>query len=229
MRKARNENVATAYARYQVYALLATVFRAEPDAVLIREIRSSRFLDAFDDLELNLGEDFGTLPESELEERLGIEFTRLFFGPGSHISAHESVFSEMDGDTGGLWGKKTVQVKKFIESTGLSYDDCFSGLPDHVSAELEFMSKLTDWEASMRGAGDETGTKYCLKIQNRFLKEHLGRWAPALCKCIIERADLAFYREMASVFREFLEFDCMLVKEQLFEVEGEGVPIAAGS
>lgn len=227
MGNARNRNVAATRARSSVYGLLATVFLAEPDCHLIRGLKGPELLDAFADLGVDLGEDFSSLSESDLKERLSIEFTRLFLGPGTHVSAHESVFAEVDGDSGELWGAKTVEVKKFIESTGLVYDDGFSGLPDHISVELEFMGRLIDWEGDKHAERDDKGAAYCLRIQKKFFEEHLIVWVPALCAQIIEHAELAFYRDMAAMMRDFLHYDYECVKAALGEDDNK-VSVAAG-
>lgn len=57
-------------------------------------------------IDVDLGESFYNDPESELAEALVDEFTRLFIGPGRHISAHELIFTKVD--LGGLWWARTV-------------------------------------------------------------------------------------------------------------------------
>jgi TorA maturation chaperone TorD len=205
----------TAVARSQVYGLLTTVFRAEPSETFIRDLRGPRFVGAFSDLGVDLGEEFRTNPEDELIEELALEFTRLFLGPGKHISAHESIYTEIDGEVGGLWGAKTVEVKKFIETTGLDYESKFTGLPDHISVELEFMRKLAEWEATKWPDDDSESAIYCLKVQKKFIEEHLLKWAPKLCGEIIEKTTMPFYREMAEVTNDFLDFDHDAINETL--------------
>lgn len=202
----------TALARSLIYGSLARVFRAEPDEALIDELRRPECVDAYAELGADLGEDFRSAPASELLHELGLEYTRLFIGPGTHISAHESVFTEIDGDAGGLWGAATVRVKKFIESTGLVYANDYQDLPDHISAELEFMRRLIDWEVEHHRAGDGGAIRYGMRIQERFLDEHLGRWAPTLCRRIVDDAELPFYRVFADLMRDFLVFDRELVE-----------------
>jgi TorA maturation chaperone TorD len=82
----------TASARGQVYGLLASVFRSEPDKEFLQELKGPRFAGAFASLEADFGKDFRQSTEEELRENLAIEFTRLFMGPGEHISPHESIF-----------------------------------------------------------------------------------------------------------------------------------------
>lgn len=205
----------TAVARSQVYGLLTTVFRAEPSETFIRDLRGPRFVGAFSDLGMDLGDEFRNAAESDILEQLALEFTRLFLGPGRHISAHESIFTEMDGEVGGLWGAKTVEVKKFIETTGLGYESGFTGLPDHISVELEFMRKLAEWEAGKWSGDDGENATYCLTVQKKFIEEHLLKWMPEFCGEVIDKANLPFYREMAKVTRDFLEFDHKEINQML--------------
>jgi TorA maturation chaperone TorD len=207
MANARKKMSGTAVARSQVYGLLTTVFRAEPSAVFIRDLQGSRFSAVFSDMDIDLGEEFQNATESDMVEELAVEFTRLFLGPGQHISAHESIFTEVDGEVGGLWGAKTVAVKKFIETTGLDYESGFTGLPDHISVELEFMGKLSEWEAGKWSDDDSESANYCLTVQKKFIEEHLLKWAPEFCDKVIDKANTPFYRGMAKVTRDFLEFD----------------------
>ncbi len=205
----------TASARSRVYALLARVFRTEPSSAFLAELRGPRFTGAFASLQADLGDDFERLPKQDLSERLGLEYTRLFMGPGVHVSPHESVFTEVDGEAGGLYGAQTVKVKKFIETTGLSYDDSFSGLPDHVSVELEFMGKLADTESENWSKGNEEGARYCRSVQKMFAEQHLLKWLPDFCRSVSDKAELPFYREMARITRDFVDFDFQSIRKSL--------------
>ena len=208
-----NQKSDTALARSQVYGLLATIFRAEPTEAFLRELKGPGFTGVFSDLGIDLGDELQKKPEAELGEELAVEFTRLFLGPDSHISAHESVFVEVDGGVGGLWGEKTVEVKKFIEAAGLTYGADYTGIPDHVSVELEFLQKLAEWEAGKWAQSDAENAVYCLGVEKRFIEEHLGKWVPELCDKVADRADLPFYREMAGVTKKFIEYDQRTIDE----------------
>jgi len=194
--------------RSDIYGLLATVFRQEPDIALIRELRGPPLWGVFSDLGVDLGEVFFTTPsETQLVDILGLEFTRLFIGPSNHISAHESIFAEMDHGIGGLWGRTTVAVKNFIETTGLDYDPEFKGVPDHVSVEFEFMQRLTDWEARKWQQQDRENAEYCLQVQRMFLDQHLLAWLPQFCDVVIKQADIRFYAGLAELTKKYLEFE----------------------
>ncbi len=207
MGTARNEMAENATARSQVYGLLAAVFRAEPTEVFLKEIKGSHFSKVFAELGVELGQEFYDRPEAELQEQLAVEFTRLFIGPGPHISAHESIFIDLDGSEGEHWGPATVAVKKFIETAGLDYEQSFAGLPDHVSVELEFLQRLAEWEARKWCEADAESADACLSVQMKFIAEHPIKWVPEFCAEIIKKAEQPFYREMAKVTRSFLQFD----------------------
>lgn len=197
----------TARSRATIYGLLTAVFREVPTEALIEELRSPRFSGALSEMGMDLGGDFYVAPASTIVDQLTVEFTRLFIGPGQHISAHESIFVDVDGARGSLWGPKTVEVKKFIETTGLEYATQYTGLPDHVSVELEFMQRLASLEAEKWGRGDRQGAEYCLSVQRLFLEQHLISWLPALCDQVILQAELPFYLAMAELTKDYMTFE----------------------
>jgi TorA maturation chaperone TorD len=198
----------TAKQRSTVYGLLAATFRCEPTAAFIRQVKDPEFQGALSSSGIELEEDFFNQPEDELVESLAVEFTRLFLGPGKHISPHESVHHEReDGDWGRLWGKSTVEIKKFIETTGLEYTSVYPGLPDHISVELEFMQKLAERESTAWKENDNKGALYCLKIEKKFIEEHLSKWCPDFCDKVTSEAATSFYREMAKLTKWFIELE----------------------
>jgi TorA maturation chaperone TorD len=209
------EQAESARFRSDIYGLLATVFRQEPNAALIRELRAPQLSGAFSDLGVDLGEAFFTTPENQLIEILGLEFTRLFIGPDSHISAHESIFADMDNGVSALWGETTVAVKNFIETTGLDYKPEFNGVPDHVSVELEFMQKLAAWEADKWQQNDRENAEFCLKVQRMFLEQHLLAWLPQFCDVVMAQADIRFYAGVAELTKNFLEFEQQSIKTEV--------------
>ncbi len=192
--------------RSNIYSLLAVTFREEPTSAFIKQFKNPEFLDVLSSIGIKIETGFLKQPEEKLLEDLSIEYARLFLGPGKHISPHESVHHERDdGDWGRLWGKSTVEVQKFIESTGLTYKPEYSGIPDHISVELEFMQELTKREAEAWEEDDINGALSCLNIEKRFIDEHLIRWIPILCEKVILEADLSFYIEIARLTKSFIQ------------------------
>jgi TorA maturation chaperone TorD len=202
------KRTAEAGQRSNVYGLLATVYRQEVTLELLHQMKDPQFLGVLSGLGIQLGDDFFQKHEQELLEDMAVEFTRLFLGPGKHISPHESVHHQRDDAQGGqLWGETTVEVRKFIESAGLDYASEYKGLPDHISVELEFMQQVTLREEQAWGENDKDRALYCLKIEKKFVDEHLSRWVPIFCDKVIRGAKLPFYREMATLTKNFMEFE----------------------
>ena len=221
MGKTENQEMtAMARQRSNVYGLLATVYRQEVTSSLLQQLKDPQFLGVLSDLGIQLGDDFFQRNEEELLEEMAVEYTRLFLGPGKHVSPHESVHLQRDdAGQGQLWGESTVEVKKFIESSGLDYRSEYRGLPDHISVELEFMQQVTLREQQAWREEDKDGALYCLKIEKKFIEEHLIRWIPMFCKKVIREAELPFYRAMAALTKQFIEFE----KEEIDRVESKFV------
>ena len=194
--------------RSQLYGLLARVYRNEPDVAFISMLKTDLFKDAFMEMGIELDSDFITRTEDVLMEELAVEFTRLFLGPGPHISPHESLHHELKhGKWGTLWGDSTVEVKNFIESTGLKVESELNLLPDHISVELEFMHLLANREVEAREEGDHEAAAQCIKMEKEFLERHLRSWVPAFCDKVIAAADSSFYRVTAELTKRFLKFE----------------------
>ena len=150
MGTARNDMTETATARSNVYGLLANVFRAEPTVALIREMQSPGFAAAFSELGLGWGNEFLDASPEQLAEDLALEYTRLFIGPGHRISPHESLHVELGNiSENAMWGPQTVEVKRFIEATGLEIRRRL-----HGSSRPHQRRVRTDAEAGGKGSAE---------------------------------------------------------------------------
>ncbi len=210
---------AAAKHRSNIYGLLATIYGQEITSDLLGQIKAPQFLGALSVLEIEGIDGLMQKPEAELLEDLAVEYTRLFLGPGKHISPHESVHHQReDGQWGKLWGKSTVEVKKFIEATGLSYTDDYKGLPDHISVEFEFMQQLILAEEQAWMDEDRDKAVACRQVEKKFIEEHLINWIPNFCEKVVQEAELPFYKAVATLTRSFIEFEMEEMKKN-----GDGV------
>jgi TorA maturation chaperone TorD len=168
--------------RSNIYGLLATIYRREMTSDLLNQIKDPSMLGVLSNLGIELNNGFLEKPEHQMLEDLAVEYARLFIGPGKHISPHESVHHKReDGRWGQLWGPSTAEVKKIIESAGLSYQSEYTGLPDHISV--------------------------CLENEKKFIEKHLAEWIPDFCDKVINGAESPFYRVMAELTKKFIEFE----------------------
>ena len=194
--------------RSNIYGLLAAIYRREMTSDLLQQIKKPATLGVLANLGIKLNNGFLNKPEHKLLENLSIEYARLFIGPGKHISPHESVHHKRDdGQWGQLWGPSTAEVKRIIESAGLSYQSEYTGLPDHISVELEFMQQVTLAEEKAWEDGDKNLALACLENEKQFIEAHLAGWIPDFCDKIINGAELPFYRIMAELTQKFIEFE----------------------
>jgi TorA maturation chaperone TorD len=194
--------------RSNIYGLLAAIYRREMTSDLLQQIKKPATLGVLANLGIKLNNGFLNKPEHELLENLSIEYARLFIGPGKHISPHESVHHKREDDRWGqLWGPSTAEVKKFIESAGLSYQSEYTGLPDHISVELEFMQQVTLAEEKAWEDGNKKLALACLENEKKFIEAHLTEWIPDFCDKVINQAESTFYRVMAELTQKFIEFE----------------------
>ncbi len=205
---------ALAQARSNVYALLAAVFRAAPDAELLARLRDAETARLLEAVGFPVAASLPALPDGQLVEDLAVEYTRLFLGPGPHLSLHESVNANVgEHSEAALWTERTARVKAFIETAGLSYAADYTDLPDHVSAELEFMQRLTAHESAAHRAGRGSEAAVVFAVQRKFFTEHLGAWLPSLCDKVSADTRMAFYKAVAELAKEVADFEARLFAE----------------
>ncbi len=193
---------ADATARSNLYRLLARVFYTEPDEALLTALTQPPLRDALEEAKIDIGAILPPLPSAEQMDALGEEFTRLFLGPGKHISAHESV--QLKRGSGLLWGEETTVVKNFIEEAGFEYDESYHGLPDHISVELEFLGCLAAREAEAIEAGDADTCRAAIEWQHTFISAHIGKWVANFAKRVADEAEIPFYSAFAHLVPRFL-------------------------
>ncbi len=198
-------SVDNARIRSSMYGFLSTLFQHEPTAELLDQIRDPEFQDALSRAGVVLPGNFFDQPKKQCLTDLEVEYARLFIGPGKHISPHESVHRQ-DEDSR-LYGRATVAVKQFFEAVGFKLQPDYTGLPDHISVEFEFMQTLSAWESEAWENGDIELARRCFEIENQFLHEHLLNWIPNFCTKLIEEADLSFYREIAKLVNDFIDME----------------------
>lgn len=184
--------------RSGLYGFLASIFRKEPTEAQIKGMKSRSFQEALDGLDFGFSEN----DEEALAKELGVEYAALFLGPGGHVSPHESVHVD---DGGELFGKATMAVKNYIEACGFQYNPDNHELPDHISTELEFLAEITRQEAVAWQENQITKVSNCLEFEREFFDRHIGRWLPAFCERVLERAELPFYRRIIELARNFLD------------------------
>ena len=215
------KKVEGARVRSNVYGFLSSMFREEMNAESLQQIKGPAMKKVLSEMGFQY-DLFSQKNQDQLLEDLAVEYTRLFLGPDKHISPHESVHHDRgDGDWGVLWGASTVDVKKFIETAGLEYKKDFTGMPDHISVEFDFMKEAAGREAQAIEEKDWEGALYCQKMEKMFICDHLIKWIPEFCDKIISQAELSFYGDLADVTKDFIALEFEEIDKSITAIEGQ--------
>lgn len=179
------------------YGLLARVFASEVDPELLDSMRSSGIAAWLSDAGEPLDPGILEGDRTRACETLAVEYTRLFLGPGPHVSPHESVWCGVAGTPGLHWGEETARVRRFVRALGMEYRSEFHHLPDHVSAQLELAASLAAQEEAALGDGKVEDADRFREIRLRFLREHLGKWVGRFAEEVEVAQNFGFYGPFA--------------------------------
>ena len=133
-------------------------------------------------------------------EDLSVEYARLFVGPFELLAPpYGSVYLD---DGGRVMGDSTMQVIEIYQKEGLSRNDDFKDLPDHIAVEMEFMSYLIFKERESLEKSDLDTAREYMNKQESFLNTFIRSWVPPFCKKIKEGTENGFYKALS---------DCVLI------------------
>lgn len=209
----KEENgAAQAAARSRVYRWLSLGFRY-PDEALIRRLKESapaeleaacRLLesDGADELKQATRRLVALLPEAG-RDRLEAAYLHIFghLVRGPQISLYETEY----GDGQSLRAVHELgDIAGFYRAFGLAVSRGAADRVDHVSVECAFVHFLCHKEAHAAIRHGPEQRRVCRKAQERFLKEHLGRWMPSMARRVLDRRDDAFYGAWAGLALAFL-------------------------
>lgn len=201
--------------RGRIYRLLARCF-AYPDLEIARALAGGALTEILRDLVEALGGNgVGTVKETRAWLKgyvddpvvllcdLSVDYTRLFVTGMPKVAAppYESVYL----GRGLLMGEPVSRVLAAYREAGLELSQDYADLPDHLVAELEFMGYLVQQETS--SVEDGALAESWRERQQRFLAEHLARWAPRCLAEVASRSTTPFYRTLAEATQRFVEWD----------------------
>jgi putative dimethyl sulfoxide reductase chaperone len=192
--------------RSRTYWLLARLVLERPDAALLVELDSTlpAATEARDQTEPLADEVrcLGTavraaLGEPDALEALEVDYTRLFSGVAKRDGApapFESVALESR-----LMGDATIAVEAAYQEAGFDAPVPDAGPPDHLGAELRFLSLACYREMEAWQKGDRAAAAVWVEREQRFLDEHLLAWVPRYCERLAPIAETPFYRAAVSL------------------------------
>ena len=136
-------------------------------------------------------------------QTLLVDYSRLFLGPIEPLARPNGSFW-LGGETR-LMQDSTMAVQALYQEGGFDIDEAFHELPDHVAVELEFLYLTIFRRHEAQHAGDADALRAITRLQQRFLKQHLGAWIVPFTQAVREGAQTAFYRDVAALTERFVQ------------------------
>ena len=101
-----------------------------------------------------------------------------------------------------------ADLSAFYRAFGLKLGKGVQERVDFLAVECEFMAFLCVKQAYAQEHGDAELAAITVDAQRKFLHDHLGRWAPACTRRIIDQSDETFYNSLARFTLAYVIEDC---------------------
>ena len=180
-------------------ALLCSMYVCKPSREAIESWKALSAEDTSNflcDLKKAIGR-IETGSDEELDDLLW-DYTRLFIGPYKlPCPPWESVYTSPKRL---LMQDAATAVLKMYREAGLAISTP-EVMPDHIGAELNFLAVLLQKVDS-----DEKGRDQHISVVERFLTEHLLKWAPSFTDDMEKAAETPFYKALARDTRHITDF-----------------------
>lgn len=143
------------------------------------------------------------------------------------VPLHEAAFLHSTEESSGLM---LASLEQHFASAGISLAPGGTGMPDHISTELDFLSILCGREAKAWDSADLKVVRRTQDRQRRFLEKHPVNWLPVLCDALLQRGQSLFYlaasaaRSLAAHDVDYLE----AMRPYLHIASAEAQPHASG-
>ncbi len=166
-------------------------------------------------------EGFAGESAENVRDRINCGYTSLFLIGDRGIPVDESVYLSP--------GRLTKQEP--WEDLLEIYGEFGFGVPgdmhiseEHLSAELLFMSFLAEKSSFLVSADTEADYFDILTSQIDFMKKHIMRWVPTLCKTVMESSNrnVEFFRTASGMLYAYLLYDLRILYEMMPESSDGG-------
>lgn len=176
--------------RLGVYTILSNLLLVDPEPDFLAKVKS--VLSEAGGLFSEMAESIGDSEDSYLALRVDFTKTLLLY-----VHPYESVFRDPSGL---LCGDISVKVYDFYRSAGFEPDLASARVRcgDHLGIEMSFMAKLVE-------RGD-------VRLQVRFMEDHLARWGPIAGLAISDMATTRFYKLLGLTIAHFILSDYEYLK-----------------
>lgn len=205
-----------AKARGNAYKFLADLMLEEPSPILFKKFTEKAFISSLFDI-FGSGIDLIRNYRGDIED-LELDFSNLFIVPNErYLKPYESVYRDerVIGSKvtyGLVHGESYVAIKKLYQEAGAQIN--IKELPDHIGLELEFLHFLCIKE---KWNNKQEALRY-LKLEKRFLEDHLLKWVDPLCDAMAINASTDFYKGLAKITKVFVLGDFKAINKIMEEI-----------
>ncbi len=212
MTELRIEAEELALCRATLYEALALGFRPPTEETLARLVAVegvSALADAAAPLDPDLAETVRSLAKANRTDGTSVlsGLYRTLFG---HTARGAVPPYETEYGVDGLFQQpqEMSDIGGFFGAFGLAVDPSSHERIDHISCECEFLRFLCEKEVYAAEAGDEDMLEETRKAERLFLKDHLGRLAPAFGRRLVLEDRGGFYGALGELCAGFIEAEC---------------------
>lgn len=103
--------------------------------------------------------------------------------------------------------QEMADIAGFYRAFGFHLGGAVRERPDHIAVELEFMHGLTLKEAYALETGAADHAEICVEGQQKFLRDHLGRWVGLFAQSVAHNAPDPVYVSLAQFASAFVGVD----------------------
>lgn len=196
--------------RRDAYQLLAALYTL-PDRSLIE--RLPRLTEIFAAYTPSASKQLAYLNGNIDIETLVVDYSQLFIGPFQMTAApYGSIYLESGRQ---VMSDSTADIVSRYEMVGIEISKDFKDVPDHISAELEFMYFLIYQEiVSLEKRDREIAVGYIEK-QRSFLEDHLVVWLPKFAQAVDDNATTDFYKNISKATLQFVQHDLATLNKKI--------------
>ena len=153
------------------------------------------------------------LSTDEAVEKVMVEYTELFLGPG--VPKAPPIESFYRSGKKYYFGPETTAMKYNLNRHGLESKNKDKEPEDHLGLELLFVSMLTEKLLSL----EEKEHMTIIREQIPFMGKHLIGWIPELCEDAKKYGSVGFYGGLIEVIWGILLWDKELLEEYIYSQE----------